>query len=148
MYVQHKTGTSNGQGRRAKGILKDLRKQKFLKYLDSMMDETKVLSTLSKTFQSDELCITDMVTSLETTLTPLNELKLEKEPQYKNFNEGYSEETGNLQKDLLSFFKAFDPREVPQERSNLATYGNGDVKSLVEHSSNNYLIEEEETSII
>ena len=30
----------------------------------------------------------------------------------------------------------------------MATYGNRDVKSLVEHFSNNYLIEEEETSII
>ena len=108
-----------------------------------MMDVTKVLTTLSKTFQSDELCITDMVTTLETTLTPLNSLKLGKGPQYKKFKEGYCEETGNLQNDSLSYFKAFDPREVPQEQSNLATYGNRDFKSL-----NNYLIEEEETSII
>ena len=37
---------------------------------------------------------------------------------------------------------------MPQERSHLATYGNRDVKSLVDHFSNNYLIEKEETSII
>ena len=37
---------------------------------------------------------------------------------------------------------------MPQERSYLATYGNRDIKSLVEHFSNNYLTEEEETSII
>jgi len=37
---------------------------------------------------------------------------------------------------------------MPQERSNLATYGNHDIKSLVEHFSNNYLTEEEETTII
>ena len=30
----------------------------------------------------------------------------------------------------------------------MATYGNRDVKSLVEHFSDNYLIEEEDTSII
>ena len=36
---------------------------------------------------------------------------------------------------------------MPQERSNLATYGNRDIKSLVEHFRNDYLIEEEETSI-
>ena len=72
MHVQHKTGPSDEQGQRAKGILKDLQSDKFLKYLDFMMDVTKVLSTLSKTFQSDELCITDMVTTLETTMTPLN----------------------------------------------------------------------------
>ena len=64
------------------------------------------------------------------------------------FKEGYCEETGILQKESLSFFKALDPRGVPQERSNLATYGNRDVKSLVEHFINNYLKEEEETSII
>ena len=53
---------------------------------------------------------------------------------------------GNLQGEPLSYFKVFDPREMPQERSCLATYGNREVKSLVEHFSN-YLTEEE-TSII
>ena len=37
---------------------------------------------------------------------------------------------------------------MPQEHSNLATSGNRDVKSLVEHFRNDYLTEEEETSII
>ena len=37
---------------------------------------------------------------------------------------------------------------MPQERSNLATYGNRDIKSLVEHFRSDYLTEEEETSII
>ena len=37
---------------------------------------------------------------------------------------------------------------MPLEQSNQAPYGNRDVKSLVEHFSNNYLTEEEETSII
>ena len=72
---------------------------------------------------------------------------MRKGPQYKKFKEGYCKETGNLQNDPLTYFKAFDPREAPQELSNLATYRNCDVKSLVEHFSNNYLIEEEETSI-
>ena len=153
-----------------------------------MMDVTKVLSTLSKTFQSDELCITNVVTSLETNLTLIEQLRLEKGPQYKKFIEGYCEETGilkcgknntqkvqltragtsldrefdsfltevmgyidnrfgNLQEEPLSFFKVFDPRKMPQECSCLATYGNHEVKSLVEHFIN-YLTEEEETSII
>ena len=72
MHVQHKTGTSDEQGQRAKGILKDLQSEKFLHYLDLMMDVTNVLSTLSKTFQSDKLCITDMDTTLETTLPLLD----------------------------------------------------------------------------
>ena len=49
---------------------------------------------------------------------------------------------------LNYYFKASDPREVLQERSNLATYGNREVKSLVEHFRNDYLTEEEETSLI
>ena len=67
MHVQHKTGTSDKQGQRAKGILKDLQSEKFLNF---MTDVTNVLSTLSKTFHSDQLrvCTTDMVTTLETTL--------------------------------------------------------------------------------
>ena len=35
-----------------------------------------------------------------------------------------------------------------QGRSNLATYGNSEVKSLIEDFRNDYLTEEEETSII
>ena len=69
-------------------------------------------------------------------------------PQYKKFEEGPCEETGILQEEPLSYFKVFDPREMPQEHSHLATYGNGDVKTIVENLSNNYLTEEEETSII
>ena len=74
MHVQHKTGTSDKQGQRTKGILKDLQLEKFLKYLNFMTDVTNVLSTLSKTFHSDQLhvCITDMVTTLETTLPLLD----------------------------------------------------------------------------
>ena len=67
MHVQHKAGTSDEQGQRVKAILKDLQPEKFLKYLDFMMDVTKILSTLSKTFQSDKLCVTDIFTTLETT---------------------------------------------------------------------------------
>ena len=55
MHVQHKTGTSDKQGQRAKGILKDLQSEKFLKYLNFMTDVTNVLSTLRKTFHSDQL---------------------------------------------------------------------------------------------
>lgn len=153
-----------------------------------MMDVTKVLSNLSKTFQSDELCVTDVVTCLETTLTILEELSLERGPQYKRFIEHYSEESGiltcgknssqevkltragtsldsqfdsfltdvkvyletrfgSLQEEPFSHFRVFDPREMPQERTSLASYGNSEVRSLVQHFSP-YLSEEEKTSII
>ena len=74
MHVQHKTGTSDKRGQRAKGILKDLQSEKFLKYLYFMTDVTNVLSTLSETLHSDQLhvCITDMVTTLEAALPLLD----------------------------------------------------------------------------
>ena len=113
------------------------------------MDVTKAPSTLSKTFQSAELCITDILTSLETTLALLEQFRQEKGPQHKKFKEEYCEETGILQEESLSYFKVFDStKEMPQEHSCLATYGNHEVKSLVEHFRSNYLTEEEETSII
>ena len=82
IHLRHKVGFLDEQGQRAKGILRDLLSEKFVKYLYFMMDMTKVLSTLSKTFQGDELYITDVVTSLETMLTLLKELRLEKGPHY------------------------------------------------------------------
>lgn len=87
---------SDEKGQQAKGILKELLSEKFVKYLYFMMDVTKALSISSKTFQSDELCITDVVTSLETTLTLLEELRLEKGLHYKRFTESYAEETAIL----------------------------------------------------
>ena len=145
MHVQHKAGTSDEQGQRVKAILKDLQPEKFLKYLDFMMDVTKILSTLSKTFQSDKLCVTDIFTTLETT-PPLWHSYI-KGPQYKKFKvllwrHRYS--SGGT----TELLKVIDPREMLLEHSYLATYGNRDVKSLVEHFSNNYLTEEEETNII
>ena len=188
MHLQHKAGFYDEQGQRAKGILKNLMSEKFVKYLYFMMDVTKILSTLSKTFQNDDLCITDVVTSLETTLTLLEELRLEKGPQYKKFIENYSQKAailkcgknntqevqltgkgtsldsqfdsfltdvksyldtrfGNLQEEPLSYFRVFDPREMPQERSRLASHGNNEVKLLVEHFET-YFTDEEKMSII
>ena len=54
---------------------------------------------------------------------------------------------GNLQEQPLSYFRVFDPREIPQEHSRLASHGNNEVKSLVQHFAI-YLTEEEKTSII
>ena len=113
------------------------------------MPSEKFVKYLSKTFQSAELCITDILTSLETTLALLEQLRQEEGPQYKKFKEGYCEETGILQQEPLSFFNVFDStQKMPQEHSHLATYYNPEVKSLVEHFRGNYLTEEEETSII
>ena len=98
---KHKAGTSDELGQWAKGILKNLPSEKFVKYLSLMMDVIKVPSTLSKTFQSAELCITDILTSLESTRALLEQFRQEKGPQYKKLKEGYSEETGILQEEPL-----------------------------------------------
>ena len=78
------------------------------------MDVTKVLSTLSKTFQSAELCITDILTSLETTLTLLEPFTQEKGPQYKKFKEGCCEETSILQEEPLIYFRLWSKRNTPR----------------------------------
>ena len=98
---KHKAGTSDELGQWAKGILKNLPSEKFVKYLSLMMDVIKIPSTLSKTFQSAELCITDILTSLESTLALLEQFRQEKGPQYKKLKEGYCEETGILQEEPL-----------------------------------------------
>ena len=117
-----------------------------MKYLSLMMDVTKVPSTLSKTFQSAELCITDILTSLESTLALLEQFRQEKGTQYKKLKEATVKKQVFFRR---SHFKVFDStKEMPQERSHLATYGNREVKSLVKHFRSNYLTEEEETSII
>ena len=118
-----------------------------MKYLSFIMDVTKVLSTLSKTFQSAELCITDILTSLETTLTLLEPFRQEKGPQYKKFKEGCCEETSILQEEPLIYFRSLIQKKHPKSIlvwQHLAKQ----VKSLHEHFSNNYLTEEEETTII
>ena len=67
-----------------------------------------------KPFQQDKLCITDVVAKLETTMTMLEELKLQRGTHYRKFVESYSEETAVL----------------PQT---LAAYGRNEIRSLVQY---------------
>ena len=93
MHLQHKTGSTGEDSARAKGILKQLLSQRFVKHLYFLLDVMKILSDLSKSFQQDQLCITDVVATLETSMTLLEELKLQRGCQYKKFLDSYSEET-------------------------------------------------------
>ena len=72
---------------------KQLLPEKFVKHLYFPLDVMKILSELSKSFQQDKLCITDVVAKLETTMTMLEELKLQRGAHYRKFGESYSEET-------------------------------------------------------
>lgn len=69
MNLQHKTGSTGEDGVRAKGILKQFLSKKFVKHLYFLLDVMKILSELSKSFQQDQLCMTDVVVTLETTMT-------------------------------------------------------------------------------
>ena len=93
MHLQHKTGSTGEDGARAKGILKQFLSEKFVKHLYFLLDVMKILSGLSKSFQQDKLCITDVAAKLDTTVTMLEELKLQRGGHYRTFVERYSEET-------------------------------------------------------
>ena len=45
----------------------------------------KVLSDLSKSFQRDEFCITDLLVHLEVGISQLEGLKLQRSPKYQAF---------------------------------------------------------------
>ena len=96
MHLQHKTGSTGEDGAHATGILKQLLSEKFVKHLYFLLDVMKISSELSKSFQQDKLCITDVVAKLETTVTMLEELKLQRGAHYRKFVESYSEETAVL----------------------------------------------------
>ena len=92
-HLQHKTGSTGEDGARAKRILKKCLSERFVKHLYFLLNVMKILSELNKSFQQDELCITDVVAKLETTVTMLEELKLQRGRHYRKVMESYSEET-------------------------------------------------------
>ena len=150
MHVQHKAGTSDEQGQRPKSILTDLQSEKFLKYLDFMMDVTKVLSTLSKTFQSGKLVYVPW-----TWLPPLRPIchsyinsNYRKDPSTRSSKRATVKKQVFFRRNHCATSRSLILEKYPQEHYHLATYGNHTIKSLVGHFSNNYLLEEDETSII
>ena len=93
MHLQHKTGSTGEDGALAKGILKQWLSERFVKHLYFLLDVMKILSELSKSFQHDKLCITDIVAKLDTTVIMLEEWKLQRGGHYRKFMESYSEKT-------------------------------------------------------
>ena len=92
-HLQHKTGSTGEDGARAKRILKKCLSERFVKHLYFLLNVMKILSELNKSFQQDELWITDVVAKLETTVTMLEELTLQRGRHYRKVMESYSEET-------------------------------------------------------
>ncbi|KAJ8301583.1 hypothetical protein KUTeg_020570 [Tegillarca granosa] len=75
-YFNHSASTGKGEDQaKAKGIVKELCSERFVRFLHFMIDLTKVLSDISKQFQNDHLFISDVSVKLEVCLLKLLELK-------------------------------------------------------------------------
>jgi len=96
MHLQHKSQTKGDDGAKAKGMLQTLQSDKFVKFMYFLLDVMKVLSDLSKSFQREEFCITDLLVNLEAAISQLDVLRQERGPKYKDFLKRYNEETGVL----------------------------------------------------
>lgn len=68
------TGTSE-DATKARGMVKAIKTEKFVRFLYFLLHVTKILRELSLQFQSDYLFITEVSTKLETALTKLECLK-------------------------------------------------------------------------
>ena len=68
------TGTSE-HATKARGMVKAIKTEKFVRFLYFLLHKTKILRELSLQFQSDYLFITEVSTKLETALTKLEGLK-------------------------------------------------------------------------
>ena len=68
------TGTSE-DATKARGMVKAIKTEKFVRFLYFLLHVTKILRELSLQFQSDYLFITEVSTKLETALTKLEGLK-------------------------------------------------------------------------
>lgn len=69
------TGTSE-DATKARGMVKAIKTEKFVRFLYFLLHVTKILRELSLQFQSDYLFITEVSTKLETALTKLECLKV------------------------------------------------------------------------
>ena len=173
-HLQHKSQTKGDDGAKAKGILQNLQCEKFVKFLYFLLDVMKVLSDLSKSFQRDDFCITDLLVHLEAGISQLDVLRLQRGPKYQAFEMRYNGQTGvlksgvknnhelkllkpgtrvedgfpsfiseviayinqrfsSLREEPYSYFAVLDPREMPQDQADLSTYGNKEVRFLVDY---------------
>ena len=91
--LQHKSQTKGDDEAKAKGILQNLLGERFSKFIYFLLDAMKVLSDSRKSFQRDELCITDLLVQLEVGISQLDVLTLQKSPTYQAFEKRYNGQT-------------------------------------------------------
>lgn len=92
MTVYNLGNTTNNKGEdgaKAKGFLKELKTERFVKMLHYMTDATAVLGRLSKQFQYEDLFITDIICKVDKTKLQLEDLKKNGGEYYKSFCSNY-----------------------------------------------------------
>ncbi|XP_060082847.1 zinc finger protein 862-like [Ylistrum balloti] len=93
-HLEHVGQGTGEDSARSKGLLRELKTEKFVKFLHFMIDVTSVLKHLSECYQRDELFISDVVRKLELASWELSELK-ENGPDtgefYSKFVQSYSD---------------------------------------------------------
>ena len=99
-HLQHKSQTKGDDGAKAKGIVHNLQSEKFVKFMYFLLDVMKVVSDLSKSFQRDECCITDLLVHLEAGISQLDVLRRQRGPNYQTFRKRYDWQTGVLKSDV------------------------------------------------
>ena len=101
VYHLENTTTSSGEdGAKAKGYLKELKTEKFVKMLHFMINVTAILGQLSKQFQNEiyyylDLFITDVLNKVEKAKLQLEALK-DGGKCYKSFSSKYDTHSNNL----------------------------------------------------
>ena len=74
-HLENTTNSKGEDGAKAKGLSKELKKERFVKLLHFMIDVTAILGQLSKQFQYEDLFITDVITKVEKAKLLLEDLK-------------------------------------------------------------------------
>ena len=92
-HLQHNSQTKGDERAKAMGILQNLQREKFVKFMYFLLDVIKALSDLNKSFQRDEFCITDLLVHLEAGISQLDVLRLQRGPRYQSFEKRYNGQT-------------------------------------------------------
>ncbi|XP_015763634.1 PREDICTED: zinc finger protein 862-like [Acropora digitifera] len=96
-HLENTTSSSKGEdGAKAKGYLKELKTERFVKMLHYMVDVTAILGRLSKQFQYEDLFITDIICKVDKAKLQLEDLKKNVGECYKSFSSNYDTQTGNF----------------------------------------------------
>lgn len=95
-HLENTTSSKGEDGAKAKGLLKELKKERFVKLLHYMIDVTAVLGSLSREFQNEDLFITDIICKIEKAKLKLEDLKRKEGECYNSFCNNYDTQSSNF----------------------------------------------------